>query len=160
MSSLGSNLHVQDEDLAGSPAEPFPSRGVRLSPEAATDAWRALCERRWEIVKREERNGRRFVVVRPGATMSAESLHTSVPPADGFRPEQLTLLSPQERRMLIELANGYSNKLIAYDLGLATSTVASVLARAARKLGATNRIALARAGRALAEHPAGELDAG
>lgn len=59
-------------------------------------------------------------------------------------------LSAQERRVLVELARGHSNKFIAYDLGLATSTVAALLARAARKLGCTSRVALIRAGRALA----------
>jgi DNA-binding NarL/FixJ family response regulator len=130
-----------------------------MSPEAAAGAWRALHEGRWEIVKLERRDGRRFLVARPDAPADA-GLHRAAGPAGDVWPEQLRQLSAQERRILRELAKGHSNKLIGYDLGLATSTVASLLARAGRKLGCTNRIALARAGRALTEPPAGALDAG
>jgi len=69
---------------------------------------------------------------------------------EGRGPSSRPQLSPQEARVLAELAKGYSNKVIAYDLGIGTSTVATLLARAARKLGCADRLALARAGRALA----------
>jgi DNA-binding NarL/FixJ family response regulator len=44
-----------------------------------------------------------------------------------------------------QVALGHSNKLIAYDVGVSTSTVATLLARARAKLGVESRIALIRA---------------
>ncbi len=156
--SAVSDLHAQHEDRGEIADATFARRSIRMSPEAAIGAWRALHEGRWEIVKLEQRDGRSFLVARPDV-LPGVGPHHAAGAAGELRPEQLLQLSAQERRILGELAKGHSNKLIAYDLGLATSTVASMLARAARKLGCTNRIALARAGRALADHPAGELGA-
>lgn len=56
----------------------------------------------------------------------------------------LAALSSRERQVA-ELARiGASNKEIAYELGLAHSTVRVLLARAATKLGAESRAALVR----------------
>jgi DNA-binding NarL/FixJ family response regulator len=157
--SAVSDLHARLEDRGEYADATATPRITPMSPEAAAGAWRALHEGRWEIVKLERRDGRRFLVARPDAPADA-GVHRAAGATGDLRPEQLRQLSAQERRILRELAKGHSNKLIGYDLGLATSTVASLLARAGRKLGCTNRIALARAGRALTEPPAGALDAG
>lgn len=48
-------------------------------------------------------------------------------------------LSPREREVVHFAARGHSNKLIGYELGLATSTVGVLLWRAAAKLGVSSR---------------------
>jgi len=52
------------------------------------------------------------------------------------------VLSGRERQVLELAALRRSNKLIAYELGLAHATVRVLLSRAASKLGATSRAAL------------------
>jgi DNA-binding NarL/FixJ family response regulator len=56
------------------------------------------------------------------------------PPRGGF--ERLT---HREREVVLRALRGGANKEIAYDLGLAHSTVRVFMARAAEKLGASNR---------------------
>ncbi len=51
-------------------------------------------------------------------------------------PSPLRLLSPRETQLIELAAAGFEPKVIAYDLGLAPSTVRVLLARAGRKLGA------------------------
>jgi DNA-binding CsgD family transcriptional regulator len=51
-------------------------------------------------------------------------------------------LTPRERAVAALVALGLSNKLIAYELGLAVGTVGNYLARAQHKLGANSRAAL------------------
>lgn len=53
-------------------------------------------------------------------------------------------MSPREEQVLAHAALGHSNKLIAYELGLAHSTVRVLLARASAKLGARGREATLR----------------
>jgi DNA-binding NarL/FixJ family response regulator len=53
-------------------------------------------------------------------------------------------LTDRERTVAHLAALGKSNKLIAYELGLGESTVATHLSTAIRKLGATSRIDLVR----------------
>jgi DNA-binding CsgD family transcriptional regulator len=48
-------------------------------------------------------------------------------------------LSERERQVLAYAALGHPNKLIAYELGIANSTVSVLLARAQTKLGAASR---------------------
>lgn len=129
-------------------------RRVRMPPEAVLDAWRALYGGRWSIMASVERDGRRLLVARPNAPLSRGEHRAAAESTDRPRPANPHRLSAQETRVLIALAEGHSNKLIAYELGLATSTVGTLLARAASKLGCKNRIALARVGRALAHQAA------
>ena len=51
-------------------------------------------------------------------------------------------LSKRERQVAAFAARGHSNKLIAYDLGIAEGTVAAHLASVMRKLGLSTRAAL------------------
>jgi DNA-binding CsgD family transcriptional regulator len=51
-------------------------------------------------------------------------------------------LSPRERQVLAYFAFGHSDKAIAYELGLAPSTIATHLAHARAKLGPMLRTAL------------------
>jgi DNA-binding CsgD family transcriptional regulator len=56
-------------------------------------------------------------------------------------------LSSAEREVVERVAAGDSNKVIAFDLGLAESSVATRLGRASRKLAASSRVELIRAWR-------------
>jgi DNA-binding CsgD family transcriptional regulator len=60
----------------------------------------------------------------------------------------LALLTPRERQAAALVARGHSNKLIAFELRIAHSTVGVLLHRAAKKLGTTTRAQLAAAMRA------------
>ena len=51
-------------------------------------------------------------------------------------------LSPREHDIVSRTAKGHSGKRIAYELGLAPSTVAGHLASAAAKLGVKSRVEL------------------
>jgi DNA-binding NarL/FixJ family response regulator len=51
-------------------------------------------------------------------------------------------LTHRERQVVLHALRGGANKEIAYDLGLAHSTVRVFMARAALKLGAANRAEL------------------
>ncbi len=55
------------------------------------------------------------------------------------RLERVDALTRREQEVLAAAARGHHNKLIAYDLGLAHSTVRVLLHRAATKLGAGSR---------------------
>lgn len=102
---------------------------VRTASAAeALTLWRALVAGRWTLVDHVERDGRRFVLARKND------------PAVG-EPRRLT---PNERAVASLAATGQSNKSIAYDLGLAPTTVATHLASALRKLGIGTRSELAR----------------
>jgi DNA-binding NarL/FixJ family response regulator len=88
---------------------------------AATEAGISLFGTRWSLLDRFERDGRTYVV----AARSA------------FR--QLT---PREAEIVRLVGLGHTNKVIAYDLGLAWSTVRVLVHRAARKLRARTRTEL------------------
>lgn len=106
----------------------------RAAPEAATEMWTALVSGRWSLVDRFERGERRYIVARSNEP--------------GLRDPRA--LSPRER-VIVQLAVlGKSSKLIAYELGLAPSTVASHLSTAMRKLGVKSRVALIRLATSLA----------
>ncbi|MBX3270523.1 MAG: helix-turn-helix transcriptional regulator [Sandaracinaceae bacterium] len=112
----------------------------RLDDAEALALWRCLVDGRWTLLDQFDSDGRRFVVALPNAPGST---------APAF--------SRREAQILAELARGRSNKEIAYALGLSASTVATVVARAARKLGVESRVELVRCARALerrAKNPA------
>ena len=101
----------------------------RDDPETALGSWRALVSARWSVVDHFDSDGKRYLVAR-----------TNDPLARG--PETLT----ERERQLLEYASlGRTNKEIAYELGVAASTVRVLLARAGKKLGAKSRAELVRA---------------
>lgn len=109
----------------------------RADPDEALALWRCLVEGTWTLIDTFDSDGRRYVVAHRNERSAAAS-----PPSLGRN------LTPRELDVLARLAEGYSNKLIAYELGLTLSTVATLLKRAADKLGASSRaelIILARA---------------
>jgi DNA-binding NarL/FixJ family response regulator len=90
----------------------------RSDPERALATWTALVSGRWSLVDRYERDGRRYLVARPN-------------PHDAPDPR---MLSERERAVAHLVALGWSNKWIAYELGLSPSTVATHLSSALEKL--------------------------
>jgi DNA-binding CsgD family transcriptional regulator len=120
------------------------SRGPlrRTAPDDALDAWRALVQARWTLVDQFERDGRQYVLARRN--------DPEVPPVER--------LSLREKQVVAFVALGHSNKLIAYELGIAASTVGALLWRAAAKLGARSRAELAEIGDVLLKRtpPAGQ----
>jgi DNA-binding CsgD family transcriptional regulator len=114
------------------------ARGHR-DPDEALGAWEALVSGRWSVVDHFDSDGRRYLVARRN---------------DPDAPARERLTS-RECQMLEYAARGHSNKLIAYELGLAVSTVATHIASAASKLGCSSRVALVQLARlALPARPA------
>ena len=101
----------------------------RRDPDAAVALWQALFAGRWSLLDHFDSDGKRFLVARKN---------------DPAAP-QPALLTLRERQVACYAAVGHSNKLIAYELGLSPSTVATHLSAAARKLGVASRVALIRA---------------
>jgi DNA-binding CsgD family transcriptional regulator len=97
--------------------------------ERAAAAWKALVDARWSLVDHFERDGRRFLV--------AQRNDPEAPSVD--------VLTVRERQVVALAAVGRANKEIAYELGIATSTVGVLLARAASRLGVRTRRDLAAA---------------
>jgi DNA-binding CsgD family transcriptional regulator len=65
--------------------------------------------------------------------------HAVLTEKDAEKPPGLGWLSPREREVVIRALRGDDNKVIAYDLGLAPSTVRVLLVRASTKIGARSR---------------------
>jgi DNA-binding CsgD family transcriptional regulator len=89
----------------------------RHDPDEAVSIWHALVAGRWSLIDHIDSDGRRFVM--------AHKNDARVPDQRG-----LTL---REQQVLAYAALGHSNKVIAYELGLSTSTVAGHLSRARAK---------------------------
>lgn len=103
------------------------ARRKRIESDEAFELWRCLVERRWSIVDQFESDGRRYVVAHPNTPRARADLSE---------------LTERERTVAQAAALGHANKVIAYELGVAESTVATLLSRAARKLGAHTRVEL------------------
>jgi DNA-binding CsgD family transcriptional regulator len=121
------------------------ARRTAMPPEAVLTAWRALHDGSWSIIESVERDGRRLLLARPSAPF--DDVTPQHPPAPRASPA--AMLSTAERRVVTALGQGHANKRIAGDLGIAISTVATLLTRARRKLGCTSRVELVQAGRLL-----------
>jgi DNA-binding CsgD family transcriptional regulator len=101
---------------------------LRTSPDRAVEEWKGLVAARWTLVDHFESDGKRYVLARRNDIV-----------VEGF-----DTLTERERQALSYAALGHSNKLIAYELGIADSTVRVLLHKAARKLGATSHEDLVR----------------
>jgi DNA-binding CsgD family transcriptional regulator len=93
------------------------------NPDSALGKWRALVAGEWSLMDRFETDGRRYIVARQNA-----------PTVTGA-----SALTQRERQVVGFAQLGHHNKLIAYELGIAASTVRVLMARAAAKLGASCR---------------------
>jgi DNA-binding NarL/FixJ family response regulator len=98
----------------------------REDPREAVAIWSALVEGRWSLVDWIDRDGRRYLVARENP-----------PPAAA-----LSRLTHRERQVMALVAQGDSNKLVAYELGISEESVAVHVHRASRKLGASSRVDL------------------
>jgi DNA-binding CsgD family transcriptional regulator len=98
----------------------------RRRPDAALADWQGLVDGTWTLLDHFENDGRRFVLARSNEPVGP----------------QIDALSARERQVCAFACLGHSNKLIAYELGLATSTVGVLLSRAMAKLGVRGRKAL------------------
>lgn len=107
----------------------------RVDPDEASSLWRALVRGEWSLVEWFDHDGKRFILAQANSV-----------PVVGRK-----ALTKREREVVACAAMGHSNKLIAYDLGLSTGTVAVLLTRAARKLGVSGRLELIRAFREAGE---------
>jgi DNA-binding CsgD family transcriptional regulator len=99
--------------------------------------WHGLLSGRWALVDHFDAGGRRFIVARAKQPPSAR------PP--------VARLTGRERDACLCAAAGWANKVIAAELGVAVSTVASLLQRATRKLRCRSRAELIRACRFVEE---------
>ena len=81
--------------------------------------WTGLVAARWTLVEQFESDGQRYLLAR-----------RNEPATNG-----IAALTSREREVASYAVLGHSSKLIAYELGLADSTVRVLLHRACRKLG-------------------------
>jgi hypothetical protein len=95
------------------------ARSRRSDPQDSVELWRTLVSGRWSVVEHFERDGKRYYLAHKNDPQLAPDL----------------ALTERERQVLGYAELGHSDKLIAYSLGLSRSTVATLLARARRKLG-------------------------
>lgn len=99
---------------------------ARSDPDRALASWQALLRGEYSTIDRFESDQRRYVV----AFVNEPSL---------VDPRGLTTA---EGAVAAWAARGHSEKVIAYELGLAQGTVSALLARAYKKLGIATRAAL------------------
>jgi DNA-binding CsgD family transcriptional regulator len=100
-------------------------RGAHRSttPERDVAAWKALVEARWSLVDHFEHDGNFYMVAHRNDAAAAP----------------IRLLTERERQVVALAAMGLANKMIAYELGIATSTVGVLVARAVARVGARSR---------------------
>jgi DNA-binding CsgD family transcriptional regulator len=108
-------------------------RLARSNPEEALALWTGLFAGRWTVLESFDTDGKRFVVALRNEPLVAED----------------RALTRRERQVASLAAVGQSDKLIAYTLGLAESTIRTHLRRGLRKLALADRRALARVAEAL-----------
>jgi hypothetical protein len=96
------------------------ARAERDDARHSVDLWQGLVAGEWSLVEHFERDGRRYYLAYKNDPELKED-------------RALTL---RERQVLGYAKLGNSNKLIAYSLGLSSSTVSTLLGRARKKQGA------------------------
>jgi len=107
----------------------------QTDPQKALEGWKALVQGRWSIVDWFDTDGRRFVLAIPNAPELVD-------------PRGLT---ERESQVVWMAAEGMTNKMIAYRLGLSTSRVSLLLRNAMQKRGARTRPQLVKMTRDLPE---------
>ena len=95
----------------------------RGKDEDLLSLWRGLVQGRWSVFDQVDTDGKHFIVV-----------HENDPDAAG--PKRLTR---RETQVATYAAQGHTNKVIAYELGIARTTVATHLRTALSKLGLRRR---------------------
>jgi DNA-binding NarL/FixJ family response regulator len=105
------------------------ARLAEREPEHAVSVWRGLIAGRWSLVQAREQGRRRIMLLR----------RNELPDIKGDDPVARRISSVADLA-----ARGHSNKLIAYELGLPASTVASDLRTVLTRLGLSRRTELVR----------------
>jgi DNA-binding CsgD family transcriptional regulator len=95
----------------------------KSDPEQALALWKALVRGRWSTVDWFDSDGRRYVLGLPNAP-------------DVSDPRGLT---ERESQVVALVLFGQTNKLIAYNLGLSTGRISTLLRSAMRKIGVQTR---------------------
>lgn len=95
----------------------------RRAGRNALDVWHPLLDARWTLVDSFEDSGHRYIVARENEARSPS----------------FEALTGRERQVVLQAALGFSNKEIAYALGISDSTVRVLMARAAARLGVRSR---------------------
>jgi len=95
-------------------------------PTATVGHWNEILEGRWTLTDRFDSDGRRTLVARENSP-TTRKLHA---------------LTDNERSVVTRIARCRPSKVVAYELGLAESTVSELLKNALRKLGARSRAEL------------------
>ncbi|MFW6067589.1 MAG: LuxR C-terminal-related transcriptional regulator [Myxococcota bacterium] len=93
----------------------------------AVDAWDALLRQGWVVAHLDGSSARRRLI------LARIPVH---PDAEPF------LLTRREREVAERVASALSNKEVAYELGIPEASVATILARARKKLGVRSRLEL------------------
>jgi DNA-binding CsgD family transcriptional regulator len=135
LTPAGKLLHAEGEARESSAREALEAVTRRIDAarteragrdERALEIWQGLVDGRWSLVEHFDRDGKRFLLA-----------HRN--PEDVTDPRGLTNM---ESRVTALAVRGYSNKLIAYHLGIQEGTASSHLHRAQRKLGLESRVEL------------------
>jgi len=111
---------------------------IRRDEVEALALWQGLVAGRWSLVDRFESDGRTYVVAQRNAT----------------QPRAVLALGLRERQVLGHLAQGHSNKLTGYALGISESRVSETKRGLLLKLGVrtvADVAGLVRQGKAMAE---------
>jgi DNA-binding CsgD family transcriptional regulator len=146
ISPAGKVLHAEGAALAGDARELLRTAALAVDrartaqvreTDEALSLWRALHAARWTLADAFDADGRRFLVARENAPA------TDPDPA----------LSRREQQVLDLLALGRSNRMIAYELGISASSVATHIRRAAQKVGLGSARELVRWARARRRPP-------
>ena len=96
--------------------------------ERALEVWQGLIDGHWSLVEHIDTDGKRLILAHRNAERARD-------------PRALTQM---EARVAALAVRGYSNKLIAYHLGVSESTVSAHLHRSCRKLRVAGRVELLR----------------
>ncbi len=144
LTARGAVVHVESDE-ARSAREQLRTAAVAIDrargkmrcvePDEALGRWMGLADGRWSLVDKFDVDGKRYVLARRNEANVAG----------------LELLTARERAVAGHAALGHTNKVIAYELGIAHSTVRVLLRRAASKLGVRGRDDLAKVVRAAAD---------
>jgi DNA-binding CsgD family transcriptional regulator len=102
----------------------YPSiEGNPTNPKDVALSRTILAIAQWQIVARFSRDGCQYLVACEQCPMQPS----------------IQILTPREREVAMEAQLGKQNKVIAYELGIAVSTVSVLLSRAAKKFGVRGR---------------------
>jgi DNA-binding CsgD family transcriptional regulator len=102
--------------------------GKASSPELAINVWKGIVTGHWSLLDHFQLDGQQYILARR---------------CSGDKPAAHKL-SHREREVTADVIRGYSNKAIAFRLGIGEATVATHLRRALSKLGIRSRRELIR----------------